>query len=496
MKHTLVLMILLAFSGNAVAQSACFAIFENLNIEAVSPTPEKKEEAKKEDKDKKDKVDVEAEAKKVREIFEMTETEMDGLIHIARKEFGDNTLSRQDVLHRLYAEKRSFDASIDGELRWFGASLSKAVRDMRKRRQEFEMALLQGDGLIAANMYRSLYESYGVSLSLLVNYARGNKATRDAELKENISKHLLTGLTADKQYADIRKVVDEMYKNGREPHLAEVLNVLDRVLSRSTDEFRYVEWNMKRLENSPDTISSVLDNLKYIRGRLSIDSLGTKFRFKLLKDTEVRDGQALSSITDARPQILVYWLKRVAQLQKQHSRRLRLRSLLHVEALQKYITRLPLSIRGAVLALARIDYNTYVIDRHIESIEAVYLASKDARLQVFLGKVGQGDKFKTAQYLETMARLASDMDTWNSLKEQVKDLAKDHVNYKELLAQMEKAETNIPKLGFISKLNSPSMHDHLVGWVVPGVMGVGTIIYTNWDTIVQGYTYLLALVGV
>lgn len=483
--------LVLVFSTTAAAQSACFALFEAAPS-GTSAEPPKKVEVVKNDETK---LKLERDAQKIREVFEMSEVEMDGLINIARKEFGDSNMSRQDVLHKLYEEKRKFDASIDGQLHWFGASLSKAVRDMRKRRQEFQMALLQGDALIAANMYRSLYESYGVSLSLLVNYARGNKATRDTELREHTSRYLLNGLTADKQYADIRTIVDSIYKNGRTPENAEILDVLDRVLSRSSDEFRYIEYHLKSLETSNETPESVLENVKYIRSRLSVDSLAAKFRFKLLKDAEIRSGSAASAIADSRPQILVYWLKRVSQLQKQHSRRLRLRSVFHVEALQKLITRLPISVRGAVLALARIDYNTYVIDRHIESIEAVYLAQKDVRLQVFLGKVGQGDKYKSAQYLETMARLASDMDTWNDLKVQVTAGAKTHANYKELLAQMEAAEKLIPKLGFISKLNSPSMHDHLVGWVMPGMAGVGTLVYTNWDTVVQGYTYLLTLVG-
>lgn len=497
MSRILVSILVLMSVFSAHAENACMDMFSIATVadgSGVPATDTKPLEDFKKDTLPEPTASIEKIVEQVKETFRMTEAEIEGILVIARKEFGDNTLSRKEILHKLYAEKRKFDAAIDGELQWFGASLSKAVRDMRKRRQQFELAILQGDALIAANMYRALYESYGVSMSLLVNYARGG-AGRDAVLAENTSKYLLEGLTSDKQFSDIRKVVVQMFKNGREPEISEILNVLDQVVARTADEFRYVEWRMNKLETDPSTAQSVRDSVEYIRGKLSIDPLTERFRFGLLKDADLRGPHTSGALLESRPQILIYWLKRVSQLQKQHSRMLRLRSIFHIEALQSLLTRLPVSIRGAVLALARIDYNTYVIDRHIESIEAVLLAEKDVRLQVFTGKVGMGDKNKSAQFLETMARLSSDMDTWNEIKVQVKELSGKHANYKELLAQMEAAEALTSKLGFISKLNSPSMHDHVVGWIGPGVLGAGTLIYTNWDTVVQGYVYVLTLMG-
>ncbi len=484
------------------AQSACGDIFTSpINAETGAPSTEAepglgefKKDALPEPVTEMERATAEKTATDVKETFRMTDAELDALVVIARKEFKDDSLMRRDVLHKLYEEKRNFDASIDGQLKWFGASLSRSIREMRKRRQEFQMALLQGDALIAANMYRSLYESFGVSTSLLVSYARGDVNSRDGILTDATSKYLLRGLTADKNFSDIRKIVDNMFDN-RFPSVAERLDVLDRIVARTGDEFRYVEWYLRKIENDPETPPSLRENVEYIRGKLSIDHLAEKFRFPLLKDADIRDGKASSALVDARPQILIYWLKRVAQQQRQHSRILRLRSVFHLEALQKFLTRLPAQIRGAVLALARIDYNTYVIDRHIESIEAVLLAEKDVRLQVFTSKVGFGDKNKSAQFLETMARLSSDMEIWNEIKTMVVERSAKNANYKELLDQMEAAEKNIAQLGFLAKLNSPSMHDHFVGWMTPGMIGLGSLAYAKWDVIVQGYTYVLTLVG-
>lgn len=498
MSRILASFLILIFAGSAHSQLACRELFMNAAAKNAKSAPQ--ENPKPIDDFKKDTlpepaVDLERAVTAVKETFRMTDVEIDGLVVIARKEFGEPSLSRKDVLHKLYFEKRKFDEMIDRDLQWFGANLSKAVREMRKRRQEFQMALLQGDGLIAANMYRDLYESYGVSMSLLVNYARGNVESRDLALRESTSKYLLEGLTREKKLDDIFKLVVEMYRNEREPEISEILNILDRVVARTADEFRYVEWYLKKIESDPATAESLRENVQYIRARLSIDPLAEKFRFELLKDADLRGSNASSALLEARPQILIYWLKRVAQLQKQHSRVLRLRSVFHLETLQKFLTRLPMQIRGAVLALARIDYNTYVIERHIESIEAVLLAERDVRLQVFTSKVGVGDKNKGEQFLETMARLSSDMDAWNEIKVMVIERAEKNANYKELLAQMEVAEQKIPKLGFIAKLNSPSMHDHFVGWMGTGLIGAGTLAYAKWDTVVQGYTYILTLMG-
>lgn len=420
----------------------------------------------------------------------LSTSEVEHLVELARTVLKDKKIDAQKIYEILYVAKKKYDAEIDQQLSDLGHRLNKSVRDMRNRRQRFALALKQGDSLRAAHIYRDLYESYYVALSFLKSYVESSSPDRERILVEQ-SRYSLIGLAQSDLLRDFKARIQTLSTEKRSS-ASDVLDVLDQILARTNDEFRYAEWYMQKLETDPQTSEQIKEGLKYVRSRLNVDALSERFKLPLLKQSEL-SAATTAQLVRSRPQVLVYWLRYVRDAEKKYSRRLKMRSFLHVENFRTLINLIPEKYRGPISKMVGLDYNTYVIDVHFEALEAVILSpAGKARLEAFQEGVADGDKAKSEQFMETLARLSADMDVWSDIKTQVETLAKTQGNYAALLKMMTAAETKISVLGFISRLEETSFFDHYVGWILPGLFTGGTAAYYNWDTLVSWYHFSIS----
>ncbi|MBY0316211.1 MAG: hypothetical protein K2Q26_11860 [Bdellovibrionales bacterium] len=422
----------------------------------------------------------------------LTDSDVAHLVVLARQVLKDKSINDKTIYEMLYYAKKKYDAEIDAQLKDMGQMLNQSVRNMRLRRERFALALNQGDALKAAHVYRDLYESYFISLSYLKAYITGDRTTRNEGLVKS-ARFVLMGLTQTARLKDLAVKVRQIYAE-KNPSPEAIVDVFDQIVARTNDEYRYAEWYVSRLEKDPEISQAMKDNLKYIRGRLSVDTIAERFKMDLLAEADLTTAEA-SQIVSSRPQILVYWLRHIRQIEKQYARRIMIRSIFHVENFRKFVNHIiPEAYRGPISKLIGLDYNTYVTSLHFENLEAVLLAPKgQPQLDAFREAVAEGDSAKSAQFLETLARLSNNMDTWNDLKTQVSTLANQHANYKVLLNMMVAAEGKIETLGFISRLDTTSKFDHYSAWVLPGATTAAGAAYWNWDTLVSWYRFSVQL---
>jgi hypothetical protein len=140
-------------------------------------------------------------------------------------------------------------------------------------------------------------------------------------------------------------------------------------------------------------------------------------------------------------------------------------------------------LREGIKSIFILNRNAYLLRSHLEKIEAVVNAPQDQRLEVFQTEFGKlaMSKVQQERFLELFARMTEDMTTWNELKAEVTDLAKNHENFKPLLEMMIDAEKSIKKYGYISKFYSASVHDYAVALMLRTPFAIAIV--QNWPVI-------------
>lgn len=418
--------------------------------------------------------------------FRMTDEDFLQALPVLGATIGFDLRTGREIRHQIFLQIRETNQKVVNLLKRNNKDVSAAVRDMRKRRLKLISFLLEGDGYKASQFYENLMTVYNVSVSQLVRYIRGDIHLRDNELLSSTSEPMLLGLAQAPMFSDIRqKIVSVYQKYSGNPPAVEVLNIFDLFYSRVASEVSYVEWYLRKVETEDGFSSEQKQAVLYLRKRLSPETLQEQFDFIETSREALAQPHLNRFIETGRPQISLYWQLQVLKFEQRRSQIAFLRSFAQLEQIQQLISKSPQAIREPLMFLARMNYNDYVLDRFMDSIEAVVVASPEFRLQVFLNRLGAegmaGQK-NQEQFLETLARISSHMDIWNELKKQVADRSS-YGNFKILIEQMAVAESKIKSLMFISDISDVSSNDKIMGFVIPTLLGGGYLAYTYWDQI-------------
>ncbi len=435
----------------------------------------------------------------------MNESEVDSLIGVVSREineprsFVERIWSRDEVQiqnakefrQHLFHQREMLEEKIRQHLVHFGFDVSQSVREMRDRRILFQAIMLEGDGYKGAEFYEKTFLTYNVAISQIIKYSMDRSGGRDQELQTQVTRPVLLGLAQGSEFSDIRAKINESFSGDRTPETGELINFLDLIVSRVANEVRFVEWYLNKLESeSEDT--EVGEAVAYMRRRLSPADLRTRYDLPILDETLLRSIDLSQNLDAARPQIVFYWLRRVLRVQQMHSARLYVRSLVHWEKVKSWIGTAPTVFRAPLMFLLKLDYNTYVVQQYIDSLEAVTLNSHN--IQVLLNEMGALDtisKKRGDQFLETLARLAPNMRNWNELLRSVRQAANEdgsNSNFAILERRMVEAEAKAEELGFLSTSAKTTAHSHIVGWVIP--LGAAGATYLNWDSVSSWFVSL------
>lgn len=415
------------------------------------------------------------------ERSELSRAELDHLVTETRHLLRDDSVTRENVFAAIFAAKREFDAQINNKLDFLGQRITTSIRAMRKRRLRFAADLKTGDTIAAIKVYRSLWEAYYISRSKLLQYITAAPSRkRDKDLVDS-SKYILLALTKG-TFADLKKQVDAIYNNpDNVPTASQVLSIYDQIYARTNDEFRYARYYFETVRADMAADAMTKENLDYIDRRMNVDEISKTYGIRLLRQGYLDSDGAGKLLHRARPQITVWWLKYSMQQQSQFGLWLITKSVVQNIAV-KMTQFLPATVRDAVRAVLMLNYNSYVISVHLESIDAVINAAPEVRQAVFERALA-GRAEHTAQFLETLARLSSHMTLWNELRAKIDTLAKDNENYKVIQAQMIEAEKGIREYGWVTTIHESSVFDTAVGITIRGGVPLVTALVVNWDAV-------------
>jgi hypothetical protein len=383
-------------------------------------------------------------------------------------------LNRQGA---LYLEKREVQSQTNDLLADTGHTTTRAVQEMRLLRQRFDFELrVKADSLAAANVYRELYENRHLALSELIKYTDAPARLKDETIRRN-ARFLLPALTRGKMNKDMEKEVADIIDDPV-MDVERILDIYDRVLGRVVDEYNYVEWFLQNLEKKPRfsqdpnaapnvaLIEALKENIAYVRRTMSASSLALRFpELEILSDAVIAERAA--GIIKSRPLILVSWLELVRDAQGAYKTDLYVKSLLQVQTLQDLVYKfVPAQFKVPISKFIGMNYNVYVLRVYLEDIMSVLDAPTiDSRVKVMM-EVGPA-RDNLAQFLETFARLAPEMESWIEIRNYMAEKAKNEPLYDFYYQEMLKAQAKVPALKFISKLTEPSKFDGYVGWVLP-----------------------------
>ncbi len=421
------------------------------------------------------------------ERLDITPAEIRQAVQETRRFLNDPSITEKDVHDAMFAAKNKYDAQIDSLVLNAGQSLSITVRNMRKRRLMFADALQARETVKAAHIYRNLWEAYYISKSKLLEYTLSKSRQRDKHLVES-SKWILLGITKG-FYPDLYRQVDKAYANERVPNVSEILSLYDQIFARSNDEFRYAVWFVNQKLADPTISEEAKADIDYvIQDRLGIDRMAARFGLKVYTQRYLDSKDADKLLNQSRPQIVIWALKRMRNEQIRFGTALYIGAAIE-NVLLTLVRKIPSPwLSQGLESIVILNRNAYLLRSHLERVEAVVNAPPAERLDVLqteLGKLGMS-KEEGARFLELFARLSEDMTVWNQLKGEVDKLAKDNVNYKELLELMTAAEAGIKTHGFISKFYSATVYDYSMALMLRGTP-LAIAMFTNWSSVAQWF---------
>lgn len=474
---------------------------------------------------------------------DLTSGEVSHLVSIAKDTLGERDVEESNVFHVMLHAKRKYEAELQSQSLFHGQRVSSAVRSMRRRRGRFDEHLVSNDPIAAAEVYRPLWEAYHISMSELLRYGRTkNTEARDQALIDT-AQRTLEGLVASPYLSSVRQEYRRIYGEGlifrvrralggspsrSAPSVSEILAVYDTIFAISRSEFAYVNYHMNRLSSIADSViqratsptedaaaqtevsdaNKMKGYIETIRNRLSSDLLASRFHVDIISQQDMNSRSSREELFSLRPQSLVMWLKHVVDLERRRSRRLIVRASIQ-ELFIRLTNGLPdvrvsvvgydIDLRRDIRRLIMLDYNAYVMERHIESLESVIMADVEDQPAAFLVAVARGTQETTVQFLETFARLSPDKAVWDGLKDH---FAKDDSTVaKELMRQMLEAEEKIASLGFLSRTYMATRLDMYIGLGIRSSPLVGAYAFSGaareavnaW--IIEQYVWVMSVGG-
>lgn len=434
-------------------------------------------------------------------VRELNDSDIEYLTFLTEKITNKKNVDEEEVFSALVQAKRGYEARINENGIFIGQRVNETTRNMRKRRDQFELHIKSGDSPAASVVYRSLWESFYVSKSALLKYTRQNSSEVNNKEFLNDIKGTLLGLVESPHLRKLKSKVHSFYGVGRlgrirhllrgggEPSLHEVLEVLDTIYALSRSEFMYANYRVKELLNSSDTSDSSRRAVVEFLGYMDPDTLSQRFRMNLLPKTELESKASAEELFRLRPQTLVLWLKHVSEVESWRTPVLLLRAGIQELAFKFTNLFVREELKRPLRRLIMLDYNTYVIDKHIERISSVVNAEPNSQIDVFLEVLGQGTSETQNQFLETFARLSEDVVVWNRIKKHFKDLSSSENTSRILVERMDEAEKYISTYGYLSKTHSVSSLDLIVG---VGIRGATILTLTlSYESIINFTTSYL-----